>query len=352
MSAETNIQWCDSTVNPVMGCGGCELFPTPEKILGAIDERLSPLGVGWTQGKSKELFRTLIDGTYKAIKEPDSGHRKFVTTTNIWHLREEFEKRVKAGAGAVAADAARIVINQQVTCYAAKLHLNKGLSIVNPGRQPKKGYAPTFEIPTRYDGRVAAMAMEKDLFGRKDPDRPWIDGLPRLIFVSDMGDAFTRKTDFGFLIKEVIEPIRSPEGKRHLWLWLTKRPELMAAFSEQIGDLPENVCAMTTVTGPDSLDRIDKLRQVKASVRGLSLEPLWERIPPKRLNLERIDWLILGGESGSGEDTRPFALEWAEQLRDHCAANKGRILYEAAREDAHEGPEIIQAQGSSWRRLG
>ncbi len=30
MSAVTKIQWCDSTVNPVMGCGGCESSPTQD----------------------------------------------------------------------------------------------------------------------------------------------------------------------------------------------------------------------------------------------------------------------------------------------------------------------------------
>ena len=28
MARHTKIQWCDSTVNPVMGCAGCELWNT------------------------------------------------------------------------------------------------------------------------------------------------------------------------------------------------------------------------------------------------------------------------------------------------------------------------------------
>ena len=50
-------------------------------------------------------------------------------------------------------------------------------------------------------------------------------------------------------------------------------------------------------------------------MRGLSIEPLWKRIPPADLDLEGIDWVILGGESGSGKLTRPFSVEWAEELR-------------------------------------
>ena len=61
----------------------------------------------------------------------------------------------------------------------------------------------------------------------------------------------------------------------------------MRDFAEQIGGLPGNVCAMTTVTGPDALHRVEELRQTKASCRGLSIEPLWECIPPESLDLDR-----------------------------------------------------------------
>jgi len=30
---KTNIQWCHSTVNPVMGCDGCELWPAAGPML-------------------------------------------------------------------------------------------------------------------------------------------------------------------------------------------------------------------------------------------------------------------------------------------------------------------------------
>jgi hypothetical protein len=35
----TMIQWCHSTTNPIMGCGGCELFPNPSEILDKIDQK-------------------------------------------------------------------------------------------------------------------------------------------------------------------------------------------------------------------------------------------------------------------------------------------------------------------------
>jgi protein gp37 len=139
-----------------------------------------------------------------------------------------------------------------------------------------------------------------------------------MIFVSDMGDALSAKSDFSFLRSDLMPAIESETGWRYLWLWLTKRPGRMAESADFVGGFPANVCAMTTVTGPDKLDRIDELRRVKAATRGLSIEPGRERIPANKLDLTGIDWMIVGGESGSGEDTRPFALEWADELRDLC----------------------------------
>jgi protein gp37 len=53
-------------------------------------------------------------------------------------------------------------------------------------------------------------------------------------------------------------------------------------------------------------------------VEGLSLEPLWERIPSKKFNFEGINWSILGGERGRREFVRPFDLSWAREIRDYC----------------------------------
>jgi protein gp37 len=300
-----------------MGCGGCELFPSPEKILTEIDNALSAY-CREASGQSRKLFRILIDDVYNQIASPLPGHSRAVSSTNIWHLRQRFLDVTRSEYGREAAEKAELVLNQAVTCYAARLHLNKARSILNPTRGANPGYAPTFESVTRYRGRVWEMALSRDLRGIPDPEKPWLDGCSRLIFVSDMGDAFSRESDFAFLEEEVIAPILSAEGQRHFWLWLTKRPERMARFGDRIGGFPENVCAMTTITGPDKLGRIDELRQVPASVRGLSIEPLRDRIPPERLDLKGISWMILGGESGRYDAVRPFDLSWARELREVC----------------------------------
>lgn len=329
MSRETDIQWCDSTVNPIMGCAGCELFPSPESVLAVIDQAVGrvlggDVGARWGAGQAKKVYRNLIFEAFDAIPEDrrKAGHKRAITTTNLWHLRERFVQAVRQSHGAQAAEAARGAIAREVTCYAAKLHLNKGLSILKPERKAHPGYAPAFEQVTQYAERVQEAAGWEDLRGKSDPDRPWIDGLPRLIFVSDMGDALSRDSDFTFLEERLIAPIQSESGRRHLWLWLTKRPDRMARFAERVGGFPDNVCAMTTVASREHLGRIDDLRQVKAEIRGLSIEPLFERLPPEQVDLTAIDWLILGGESGAElKDSRPFAIEWAEELRQHCRQN-------------------------------
>ena len=57
MSYLTPIQWADSTVNPGMGCIGCELFPPPGKVLGAIDQAVATFGVSID---SRTIYKKLI----------------------------------------------------------------------------------------------------------------------------------------------------------------------------------------------------------------------------------------------------------------------------------------------------
>src|SRR5262245_8210151 len=62
------------------------------------------------------------------------------------------------------------------------------------------------------------------------------------------------------------------------------------------------------------LPRVDHLRAAPACVRFLSVEPLLEDLG--EVNLEGIEWVIVGGESGPG--ARPMREEWVLSLRDQC----------------------------------
>ena len=125
MSKATKIQWCDSTVNPIMGCAGCELFPAPKAVTKAVN-----LAVGGVGAKidSYKIFEELVDTHYRKLKKPGEEFKNEVNTTNIGHLRELFVAKIQREYGKIVADAADKAIRMEITCYAAKQHLNRGLT--------------------------------------------------------------------------------------------------------------------------------------------------------------------------------------------------------------------------------
>jgi protein gp37 len=160
-----------------------------------------------------------------------------------------------------------------------------------------------------------------DLAGEPRKDKPWLDGLPRLVFVSDMSDALSAAVPFEFLEEEVVRTVASPSGQRHQWLWLTKRPDRMARFSEYLKakgvGWSKNLWAGTSITTQATTSRIKHLLRVgrEDNIRFLSVEPQHEDIELGEW-LPRLDWVIQGGESGKA--ATPFALEWAHRLIRGC----------------------------------
>lgn len=76
----------------------------------------------------------------------------------------------------------------------------------------------------------------------------------------------------------------------------------------------QNVWIGASVEDRERKSRIDDLRMVPAAVRFLSVEPLLEDLGPT--DLHEIDWVIVGGEAGSG--ARPFDTRWAFNMLDQC----------------------------------
>jgi protein gp37 len=203
--------------------------------------------------------------------------------------------------------------DERKDCYAGILHTRHG------GKNP--GYAPSFEQVTIFPGRVAEACRWSDLLNRRRPLKPWLDGMPRLVFLSDMSDACCKAVSFEYLESEIVSQVDSQQGQRHVWLWLTKRPQRMAEFSRWLKSRripwPPNLWAGTSVTSSKWTKRIDDLLQVgdKSTVRFLSLEPQWEEIDLHKW-LPKLDWLIQGGQSGY--EAQPFHVEWAYAMRDQC----------------------------------
>lgn len=107
---------------------------------------------------------------------------------------------------------------------------------------------------------------------------------------------------------------------------------------------------MTTVTSTKHLGRIAALRAVDASVRGLSLEPLWESVADK-IDLTDIDWVIVGGESGAKANVSPFHMEWVHELRDRChEQGVAFFVKQLGSRPFHNGKELtlVDGHGGDW----
>lgn len=95
------------------------------------------------------------------------------------------------------------------------------------------------------------------------------------------------------------------------YLLLTKRPQNYGSMF----DLPtRNMWGGTTVGVKTSIARIRHLRNTDFRIKFLSVEPLLEDLGD--LDLSGIDWVIVGGESGTKK--RPFNCDWARNIRDQC----------------------------------
>ena len=145
-------------------------------------------------------------------------------------------------------------------------------------------------------------------------DEPFKWKKPRMVFVVSMGDLFHREVPYDFIDK-VMEVIR--ECPQHTFQILTKRPERMAEYFNDLKRAPKNVWLGTTCESSKHYDRIDHLRRIKsAPVRFISCEPLLDNMPD--IDLDRIDWVIMGGESGAC--ARPTDQHWFRSLRDAVVA--------------------------------
>ncbi len=131
---------------------------------------------------------------------------------------------------------------------------------------------------------------------------------PRAIFVNSMSDLFHKDVPFDFISK-VFDVMQ--RASQHRFQILTKRSERLLKLSARLS-WPENVWMGVTVENADCTFRIDHLRETDAAIKFISFEPLLG--PISSINLEGIDWSIVGGESGP--KARPMEPEWATNIRD------------------------------------
>jgi len=132
------------------------------------------------------------------------------------------------------------------------------------------------------------------------------------VFVCSMSDLFNKDVPDDF-IKKVFKVMNETP---HFYQVLTKRSDRMQALAPSLNWTP-NICAGVSVENEKHLDRIDHLREVPASIRFISFEPLIGELG--EVNLQGIHWIIVGGESGgSKKSLRPINKDWIDLLREQC----------------------------------
>lgn len=172
-------------------------------------------------------------------------------------------------------------------CYAERMA--KRLHAMGSSRY-KDGFAPTLH----YDLVDLPLSWKK----------------PRVIFVNSMSDLFQEAVPKSF-IRDVFSTMeRCPQ---HVFQVLTKRADRLEDLAPEL-PWPQNVWMGVSVEDARVVSRIDHLRRVPAEVKFLSCEPLIG--PLEDLQLGSIDWVIVGGESGSG--ARPMQKAWVTSILSQC----------------------------------
>lgn len=127
--------------------------------------------------------------------------------------------------------------------------------------------------------------------------------FPSKIFTGSSGDMMGE-----WIIHEQIESVIKMMEKHpeHTFQILTKNPKRYLEFH-----FPENVWLGTTIDGNIRLHNLSWLRG-KENKLFVSFEPLLERLNPEQYVLSGINWVIIGGKSGSPIFKPP--QEWINEI--------------------------------------
>lgn len=190
-------------------------------------------------------------------------------------------------------------------CYA--MTLSKRLKAMGSAKYQADG-------DPRTSGPGFGLAVHWDAL---DVPRRWRQ--PRTVFVNSMSDLFHDEVPTEF-IEAVFDVMASTP--RHTYQVLTKRSRRLRDLAPHL-KWPSNVWMGVSVESARYTFRVDHLRQVPAAVRFVSAEPLLA--PLGKVDLDGINWLIAGGESGP--HARPMEVAWGQDLRDQCLTAGVRFFF-------------------------
>jgi protein gp37 len=169
---------------------------------------------------------------------------------------------------------------------------------------------------------------------------------PRMIFVNSMSDLFHKDIPPTY-IAAVFDTMEKADW--HIYQVLTKRSSLLRKFVNarySAAKAPGHIWLGVSVENAQAASRVAHLRKANATVRFLSVEPLIA--PVGKLDLQGIDWLIAGGESGPG--ARTMKPEWVLDVRDQCVASGVAFFFKQwGGRSPKSGGRLLQ--GREWNQF-
>ncbi|MGI8951920.1 MAG: DUF5131 family protein [Chitinophagaceae bacterium] len=164
--------------------------------------------------------------------------------------------------------------------------------------------------------RLQAMGQEKYKDGfaiRTHEDSlqiPYSWKKPKVVFVNSMSDLFHPNVPLEFIQKVFAVMNDTPQ---HTYQVLTKRAERLYELHNDL-NWTKNIWMGVSVENDKVKNRIDYLRETNAKTKFLSCEPLIGSL--ENMNLQNINWVIVGGESG--RKARPINELWVWDILQQC----------------------------------
>lgn len=189
-------------------------------------------------------------------------------------------------------------------CYAAQLDRRTGGQHFGIGTSPRLTKEQNRNKPYRWNREAEAA------------------GTRAKVFCGSMMDFFDKNAPAGAR-DPLWEKIKATSSLD--WQLLTKRPaNIPSMLPKDWGEGYDNVWLGVTVENRRSgLRRLEQLRNIPAKVHFLSIEPLLEDLG--EINLAGIQWVILGGESGSG--FRRMDKVWADSVIAQCREQNVSVFF-------------------------
>lgn len=233
-------------------------------------------------------------------------------------------------------------------CYAAVSTPARALSIEwGPGQQRHRTSANNWKQPLRWERGYgffnAGHRRRRRVFCASLAD--WLDNEVPIEWLVDLLDLIRRTPNLDWLLltKRIGNwKLRLSAAADYAEDETSDRAEELFQWIDDWANCslpPTNVWFGATVVNQDEADRdIPKLLQTPARVRFLSCEPLLGPLDLSRIKIPAahsppffghslhefrgfsgcLNWIIAGGESGSG--ARPMHPDWIRSLRDQCQA--------------------------------